>query len=63
MARGIHGLPRVSLGARHAQPFYALRVGHPLKAFSGAACVHLLPPCIPHAVRAWIENREEMKGE
>jgi hypothetical protein len=27
MARGVHGLPKVSPGP--AQPFYALRVGHP----------------------------------
>jgi hypothetical protein len=39
MARGIHGLNR----ARHAQPFYTLRVGHPrsgLTVISGVARPH-----------------------
>jgi hypothetical protein len=40
MARGGHGLPKVSPGLRHALPFYALWAGHPWKglvAVSGVA--------------------------
>jgi hypothetical protein len=38
MARGDHGLPKVSPAPRHAPPFYARQVGYPqngLKAASG----------------------------
>jgi hypothetical protein len=62
IARGIHGLPKVSPGFRHAQPFYALRVGYARNGQNGrfrggpptgwVACGRLLPPWIPHAVRA-----------
>jgi hypothetical protein len=60
--RGYPRTPGSFTWARHARPFYALRVGHlqnRIKAVSGVACLQgrqpaavFLPPWIPHARRA-----------
>jgi hypothetical protein len=50
--------PQSITGVHHAQPFYALQEGQPLKRLyirfrSGPACISLLHFWTPHAVHLW----------
>jgi hypothetical protein len=68
--KGYPGPTKSFIRARHAQPLYALRARHPPNGCLGgssptgqAACGRLLPPWIPHAVRAWVVGSEKEGGD
>jgi hypothetical protein len=71
MARGDHGLSKVSLGS--VMPYVSSSRGRPLLIgpyhhFMGgpptrrAACSRLLPPWTPHAIRLWCHSTSDCKG-